>query len=214
MELIKPIIKVGNSAGVLLPKKWLHGEAKVTLLVRPLNLEEDILNILRPYLSSVIGIALTGSYARKEETIRSDIDVLAITTNISKKIKKGKFDIILISREETENLLRNNAIPILPILIEAKPILNSEIIDKYRKTSLTKNNLKWHFETTRSALKVQKESIGLAELEDKTISDNIVYSLILRLREAYIVDCLSKAKQYTTKSFLALLDKIQISREI
>lgn len=213
MELIKPIIKVGNSAGVLVPKEWLHGEAKVSLVVRPLNLEEEIINILKPHLSLVICIALVGSYARKEQTTRSDIDVLAVTSNISKKIKKGKYNIILISREEAEVSLKNNVLPILPMLMEAKPILNSELLEKYKKTSLNKNNLNWHFETTKSALKVQKKTIEIAELENKSISDNIVYSLMLRLREAYIVDCLRSKKQYATKNFLALLDKIGVSRE-
>ena len=44
-ELIKKTIRVGNSAGVLLPKEWLNTEVKVVL--QPRNIEKDILDILR-----------------------------------------------------------------------------------------------------------------------------------------------------------------------
>ena len=43
--LIKKTIRVGNGAGVLLPKEWLNTEVKVVL--QPLNIEKDILDILR-----------------------------------------------------------------------------------------------------------------------------------------------------------------------
>ena len=44
MELIKNTIRVGNSAGVLLPKEFLNTQVKIVL--QPLNIEKDILDIL------------------------------------------------------------------------------------------------------------------------------------------------------------------------
>ena len=44
MELIKETIRVGNSAGVLLPKEFLN--TKVKIVLQPLNIEKDILEIL------------------------------------------------------------------------------------------------------------------------------------------------------------------------
>jgi len=41
MELIKNTIRVGNSAGVLLPKEFLNTQVKVVL--QPLNIEKDVI---------------------------------------------------------------------------------------------------------------------------------------------------------------------------
>ena len=102
MELIKNTIRVGNSAGVLLPKEFLNTQVKIVL--QPLNIDKDVLNILieEKMLKNVLGCYLTGSYARKEQTIESDVDILVITDKINKRIKKGKYEITCISRGEVE----------------------------------------------------------------------------------------------------------------
>ncbi len=207
-ELIKPIVKVGNSAGVVLPKEWLGGKAKIKLVKKPINIKKDVLEILAAYLYDVQGIYLVGSYAREEQTDKSDVDVLVITNKTNKKIEQGKYNLILISKEQVENSLRNNVLPLLPMLKEAKVVLNAELIVGYKKTGLTKRNLKFHIETTKSAMRVDKESIEIKEEENESISDNIMYSLVLRLRELYIVDCLIKNKKLTTKGFLELVKTI------
>ena len=208
MELIKNTIRVGNSAGVLLPKEFLNTQVKIVL--QPLNIEEDILEILLGggILKNVLGIYLIGSYARKEQTIESDVDVLVITDNINKKIEKGKYEIICISKEEVERQLKENAFPILPMMIEAKPIINKKLLNKYAKTLLTKKNLKWHIDTTKSAMRVVNASIKLSKERDIRESDASAYSLILRLRTLYIIDCMRKNKLWTKKDFLRLVKKI------
>ena len=130
-ELIKEIVRVGNSAGVLLPKQWLNGRARVELIEKPLDLEKDILNILKPYLKGIKGIYLVGSYARGEQSKESDVDVLAITENENKEIKEGKYEILLVSQKNLGNILTKNILPLLPMLKEAKPILNEELIRGY-----------------------------------------------------------------------------------
>ena len=55
-ELIKPIVRVGNSAGIVLPREWLNGKAKVELIEKPIDIKRDILEILEPYLEDVVGI--------------------------------------------------------------------------------------------------------------------------------------------------------------
>ena len=86
MELIKNTIKVGNSAGVLLPREYLNTSVKITL--EPLNLEEDIFKILlrKNLLKDTKGIYLVGSYARKESTFESDVDVLVVTSKTNRRI--------------------------------------------------------------------------------------------------------------------------------
>jgi len=208
MELIKNTIKVGNSAGVLLPKEFLNSQVKIVL--QPLNVEKDILKILleEKILVNVLGVYLIGSYARKEQTIESDIDVLVITNKIDKRIVKEKYDILLVSKEVVDNKMNENVFPLLPMMIEAKPIINKDLIKNYINTQLTKKNIKWHIDTTKSAMKVVKEYIKLAEEMEEKVSDSASYSLILRLRTLYIIDCLKNRKLWTKKEFLGLIKKI------
>jgi len=213
MQIIKKIIRVGNSAGIVLPKSWHGGEARVELIKKPLNIEEDVLKILKPYLPNILGIYLVGSYARGEQTAESDVDVLVITSNINKRIEKGKYHILILPLEDVENTLKNNIIPLLPMLKEARPLMNSNLLEKYAKFLITKKNLKWHIETTKSALRISKEFIEIANMDKIPISDNIMYSLILRLRGVYIVDCLINNKKSTKKGFLRLIKKITGSTE-
>ena len=200
---------MGNSAGVLLPKKWLNSQVKIVL--QPLNIEKEILEILleENLLAEVQGIYLVGSYARGEQTIESDVDVLVITNKIKKLIKKGKYDITLIPKENVESQLKKNILPLLPMLIEARPLLNEELIKPYENTKLTKRNLDFHIETTKSAMNVCREALKLAkDLNEEKISDAYAYSLILRLRGIYIVECLIEGKAWTNKELLKLIKSV------
>ncbi len=208
MELIKNTIKVGNSAGVLLPKKFLNTQVKIVL--QPLNIEKDILEILleKKVLCKVLGAYLVGSYARGEQTIKSDIDVLVITEDLNDKIEKGKYDLMLVSKELADEKMKKNIFPLLPMLIEAKPIINKKLLIEYVNTPITKRNIKWHIDTTKSAMRVVREYIRIAEEMEEKVSDAASYSLILRLRTIYIIDCLRKKKLWEKKEFLSLIKKI------
>ncbi len=208
MELIKNTIRVGNSAGVLLPKEFLNTQVKIVL--QPLNIEKDILDILheKKLLPQVLGIYLIGSYARGEQTIESDVDVLVITENLNDKINRGKYDLMLVSKELVDEKMKKDIFPLLPMMIEAKPIINEGLLNQYKKTPLTKENIKWHIKTTKSAMNVVRKYIEFAKKAGKGVSDAASYSLILRLRTLYIIDCLKKRKMWTKKEFLNLIKKI------
>ncbi len=214
-ELIKPIIRVGNSAGVLLPKKWIHGMARIKLIAKPINIKKDILEILESYLKEIMGIYLIGSYARGEQTERSDVDVLVVTNRKSDRIKKGKYDILLITKEDINDALKNNALPILPMLKEAKALLNSKLLDEYKeKIKLSKKNLQWYLSITKSAIKLNKASIIVdKERDSRNCSDAVSYSLILNLRSTYIIDSIKKKQKWSNKGLLSLIKKISGSRE-
>ncbi len=207
-EIIKPIVKMGNSACVLLPKAWIDGKAKIELIEKPIDIKEDLFEILNLYLKDVVGIYLVGSYARGEQTNESDIDVVVITNNLEKRIKKGKYEIIILSKNSVEKQLKNNILPLLPMLKEAKPLINAEFLESYKKTKLTKRNLKFHIETTKSAMKVIEKSLELSREMKIKEGDGSAYSLILRLREFYLVDCLRKEKKWTKNEFLRLIKNI------
>ncbi len=211
--IIKPVIRLGNSAGVILPREWLNGQARVVLVKAPSNINKEVFEILDSVLESVLGIYLVGSYARGEEKEDSDIDVLVITSDINSKIKKGKYDIILISKKNLESELDNNILPLLPMLKEAKPITNKDLIREYQSTSLSHKNLKWHFETTKTALNVIKEAVELAKERKEKISANIVYSLILRLRQVLIVSSLIANRKATNEELKRIIKKLTGSLE-
>ena len=208
MEIVKTAIKVGNSAGVLLPKKWLN--AKVKVILEPLDLEKDVLEILAEegILKKILGIYVVGSHARNEQTSESDIDILVITTDLNEKITKGRYDIMCISQKEVQRQLKENALPLLAMVREAKTILNENLLKEYKKTPLTLKNSEWHIETTKSAMDVVKEYIKLAEETGERISDSAAYSLILRLRTLYIINCIRKNKQLSTREFLKSIKEI------
>ena len=187
MEIIKSTIKVGNSAGVILPRKWLNMQVKVVL--EPMNIEKEVVDILlnKGLLMNVLGIYLVGSSARNEQDIDSDIDILVITDSINQKIKQGKYEIICIGKTELETQLKKNILPILPMIKEARAIVNEGLIKDYLSSKITKQNLKYHIETTKSAMGIIKKEITLSDETNGKVSDASAYSLILRLRSIYIL---------------------------
>ncbi|MBS3078563.1 nucleotidyltransferase domain-containing protein [Candidatus Pacearchaeota archaeon] len=202
-SIIKPIIRVGNSAGVVLPLEWYGGKARIELIQKPLNIKADILDILNDYMENILGVYLTGSYARKEQTNDSDVDVLVVTSDINKKINKGKYEILMISLDELKKA-RDIVIPIIPMLKEAVPIINKKLLDELLDFNIKKENLKWHLETTKSSLKMIRTILNI---EEDKVGGNVIYPLILRLREAYIIDCLLKNRKYRKKDFLEMLKR-------
>jgi len=135
MELIKPIVKIGNSSGVVLPRKWLHRKARIQLIQEVSDIAGDIIEILinKEIMKNVMGIYLTGSYARGEQREESDIDVLIISNNIDEHIKEGIYDLMIISKRKIRKILEKNILPILPMLREAKSLMNESLIEDFKK---------------------------------------------------------------------------------
>ena len=213
MELIRKITKMGNSSHVVLPKEWLNGRARVELIEKPANINEDVLRILNPHLKDILGIYLVGSYARKEETKDSDVDVLVVTDDLDKKIKEGKYEIILISKDNLDKSLKRNILPLLPMLREAKTIMNKELLEKYKNTKINKENTKWIIDLTKSSRKICKIAIEMSKEDNKNISDGVAYSLILGLRTIYVLDCLKKNKTPTSRELKNLVIHIVKTEE-
>lgn len=203
--IIKQAIKLGNSAGVILPKSWEYKKVKVELVES--SIIKNIFSIIygEDLFSEVIGIYLFGSYAREEEKPNSDIDVLVITENINRIIKRGQYDILFISKEKLEKNLKKS-LYLYSIIKETKTLLNNSLIDKYQKEKINLpinkiiNEISW-------ILKINKESIELSKEEGEKIRDGIAYSIILRLRELFLVECLLNNKNYANKEFLKIIEQ-------
>ena len=171
------------------------------------------MKILGPYLSDIAGIYLVGSYARNEETKNSDIDILVITNKTNKRIKQEKYELILISKDKVEIILKKSALPLLPMLKEAKSILNERLIKSYKNAHLTKLNLEMSLNMIKSALNVNRSFIDLSKEDKSNCSNAVAYSLILNLRSVYIIECLIKNTKWTNKELQKTIKKITGSLE-
>ncbi len=211
--ILRKTIKSGNASAVVLPKAWLDKRVKIELIDKtPELILYDALEIIKSDidLSEIIGIYLAGSYAREEQTDASDIDILVISEKTDKEIiKKDNYEIMIVSLNLLNYKLKENLLPVGTMLKEAKPLLNSNFLKKI-KIEVTKKNVNWYLKTTKDRLKIIKNSIDMIEKNkpDGKLSDAVAYSLILRLRTLYMIDCLIRDKVYNKDEFINLIKKI------
>lgn len=206
---IKKAIKAGNSSAVILPRSWLNKEVRIELIKKtPEIILYDVLEILKKYitLKSVMGVYLTGSYARGEEDENSDIDILVITNNIDKEmISEGIYNIMIVSYQLVNQKLEENLLPIGPMIKEAKPLINWGLIEDL-EIEITKKNIKWYINTTKEKLDIIKEYVNEAKTKNKKyFVDKIAYTLVLRIRTLEIIKRLIQNKVYSKKEFMTLI---------
>jgi len=215
---IKKAIKAGNSSAVILPRAWLNKEVRIELVKKtPEIILHDVLEIIKKCikLEEVIGVYLTGSYARGEEDEDSDIDVLVITDKINKElIQEGIYNILMVSYQLVNQKLDGNLFPVGQMIKEAKPLINGDYI-KDLEIEVTKKNVKWYIDTTKEKLEIIKEYIDNAknskDKKKKYLWDKIAYTLILRIRTLEIIKKLIQNKDYSKREFIKLIKRISNS---
>ncbi|MBS3066250.1 nucleotidyltransferase domain-containing protein [Candidatus Pacearchaeota archaeon] len=202
-EIIKQAFKLGNSAGVILPIEW--KDKKVVIKLIDKSIQQEIIEILdeRDLLKNTIGIFLAGSYARGEETESSDIDILVVTDCIDKQIKIGKYEIILISKNKFEKAIIKN-LYLVSLINEAKVILNNDFL-KYYKDKTSKILIKKHLDEIKSITKINDGFVKIDEELGEKVADETLYSIVLRLRELYLIECLKNNKNQSNKEFVNLI---------
>ncbi|MFA7708110.1 MAG: nucleotidyltransferase domain-containing protein [Candidatus Pacearchaeota archaeon] len=204
METItKQTREVGTSAGVLLPRSWLNKQVVVTLFEPSKEkILQDIITCLFEHdlNEEVKGIYLYGSYARGDFDFNSDIDILIITQNTNKLINYNNYEILLVSEDSFSKNLPNN-LNYLSLLKEIKVILNKELIEEYR-TKKYNLNIKKNISEIEGVFKINQDSVKMCQENNLNIPDGIVYSIVLRLRELYLIKCLVSNKTYNKKEFL------------
>ncbi len=201
-QIRKKVVPFGNGSIVYTPKDWIGREVIVTL--PRYSLREEIFNILEPYLPCIQGIYLYGSYARGENEQNSDIDLLVVS-NKDFKIKRERYEVTVISLEKLKENIRKNPVYML-VIKEAKALLNDHILEELKKIELNKKNLRWLLEDTESILDINREIIEM----EQTDFNGVAYSLVLRLRLVYMIDCLLKNKVYTNKGFRKYAENIGV----
>ncbi|MDP3766138.1 MAG: DUF2080 family transposase-associated protein [Nanoarchaeota archaeon] len=175
----KLVQKFGNSGHIILPKEYVG--KRIRFIAEPKTFEDiksEILEILKPYLGNIMGVYLYGSYSRDEQTIDSDIDILVITNTKLKVIDQiNDYSVVSITLKELENALNTNAVLILPIIKEAKTIINPILLEKYKEYTFTNSNIRLFVGSSIKALELNKKGLGLGfEV------GSIIYSLMLRIR--------------------------------
>jgi predicted nucleotidyltransferase len=213
MEIqIKKAVKAGNSSAVILPRAWLNKDVRIELIKKtPETILSEVIQIIKKYieLKEIIGVYLTGSYAREEEDENSDIDILVITSKDDREmISEGIYNILIISSELLRQKLKKDLFPIGQMINEAKPLLNSSYIDSI-EINVTRNNIKWYLDTTEDKLKIIKKVINkMKRINKKYAGDKLAYTLILRIRTLHIIEKLIEKKNYSKKEFIKIIKKI------
>jgi len=204
METItKQTREVGTSAGVLLPRSWLNKQVVVTLFEpsKEKILQDIIICLFEHDLNEEVkGIYLYGSYARGDSDFNSDIDILIITQNTNKLVNYNNYEILLVSESSFSKNLPNN-LNYLSLLKEIKVILNKELIEKY-KIKKYNFNIKINLSEITGVFKINQESINMCKDNNLNLPDGVVYSVVLRLRELYLMKCFLSRKNYYKKDFL------------
>ena len=87
MKILKEVVSIGNGAAVYVPKEYSGREVLITLPEGIDEIKNRILRSLIEWMPNIIGVYLFGSYARKEEDMLSDIDILVVTQEKNEQIK-------------------------------------------------------------------------------------------------------------------------------
>jgi predicted nucleotidyltransferase len=186
--VVKRVMRSGNAGSVYVPKEWI--DQKVTVM--PMSIKENILQITAPHLENIAGIYLYGSYARGEEIPDSDIDILIVTDRKIPLRKYAGIDMLVVKIDEIRDRIKKDPIGYYSIIKEAVPIMNEFLLNELKKVRLDHEGIRWYYETTESALSIVK---GLLEMEGDLSGS--IYSLILRLRGMYLIQCNLRNRKYS-----------------
>ena len=213
MEIqIKRAVKAGNSSAVILPRAWLNKEVRIELVKKTdETILSDVIDILKGHLllRDVIGVYLTGSYARGEESENSDIDILVITKDIDREMtSEGVYNILIVSKALLEQKLSYDLLPVGQMIREAKPLLNSDYLDSV-EVKISKNNIKWYLETTEDKIKLIEKIIKkVGKKGKKYLSGRIAYTLVLRIRTLLIIKKIIRNENYSKNEFVKVIKNI------
>lgn len=206
----KIVQRFGNSGHIVLPKPYIGKRIRFIAESKTFgDIKSEILEILKPYLENIWGVYLYGSYARNEQTISSDADILVIAdTKLRIMDKIGYFHIVSSTSEEIEDILEHNAVLILPIIKEAKTIINPNLLEKYSKQRFTKKNTGQFLASTKKILELNQKGLKL-EFE----IGSLIYSLMLRIRGLLMIKVSHSNELYSKSLLLDYLRNNNMSKE-
>lgn len=196
MKIIKNVVEIGNGAAVYVPREYKGKQVLVVLPEKVEDIKKRVLTKLVEFMPNVLGVYLYGSYAREEAAIESDIDLLVIVREKDEKIS-GLFndiDIRVLTLENIKNSIMNFPIPITIMLQESIVFLNPLLLEELKKEKHNPRGLRWHFEDIKGMIKIIMKFI---KLDDENIDASNVYSLIMRARVLYMIECFLKNRSFS-----------------
>ena len=206
----KIVQKFGNGGHIVLPKEYVG--KRIRFIAEPKAFEDiksEVWETLKPYSSNILGIYLYGSYARGEQAVDSDIDILVITgTKLKIAEKAHNYSVISATIEEIDATLKTNAVLILPILKEAKTIVNPALLYTYKYYKFTAGNTKSFVDSCRKILELNKKGLEL----DFEIG-SMVYSLMLRIRGLLMIKLISDDMLYSKSRLFGYLERNGLAKE-
>ncbi len=200
-QIIRKVTGIGNGAHIFAPKEWM-GEEVFVVRRQKKSIKERILSAIEPYLEHIEGAYLYGSYARKEQTKDSDIDLLLITSK-KLKIKRQGYEIISIEKEKVQEAIKIAPVLVYSALSEAVPIINIKLLEELKSKYAPKlSDFKEFLESTKRIILINEQFLEEDKRNEiKEESENIPYSLILRVRGILIINSLLSGKSYSHKDF-------------
>ena len=194
MEAItKTVKKYGNSGGVYLPNDWVGGRVRVELVEEPAS-PLEILGKLP--LQHAISVIVYGSFARNEMTRDSDIDVILAVDEDAKIDLPNipRYDIQIMTVQQLRSAMVHDPIFHKSISDSSNAIVNHGFLEDLKKEKLNMSGVRTRIDLAESALGITKSM-----LEYDGDFTKLTYSVILRIKEMIILECLFSGKKYTTK---------------
>ena len=204
----KIVQRFGNSGHVVLPKEYVG--KRIAFLGQPKifgDIKREVLEMLAPCSEHILGVYLYGSYARQEEAAESDVDILVVADRklqLEKKILA--YSIAVVTLNEMDTLLRENAVLLLPIIKEAKAVINPMLLEGYKEKTFTFRNTHTFLENTTKILGLNRKGLDM----DFEIG-SLVYSLMLRIRGLLMIELIRNGGSYSKSALFEFLRSNGIS---
>lgn len=216
MKLIKKVIEIGNGAAVYVPKEYSGREVIVILPEGVQDIQRRVVSSLIEHMPNILGVYLYGSYARHEQEPDSDIDILVITKEKNEEIKNAlnekDIDVRVVSLESIKKATAEYPLFIFPILQEAVVLLNPTLLEELKNLPFNAKKIKWHIDEIKRTLRIIETFIAL---DDKNIASSHIYSLLMRVRVCFLLECLLKRKRFSNETVRnVLLDNGFTSKEV
>lgn len=204
-QLTKRVVRSGNGGAVWVPKTWLGEEVVIILPEKPrLSMKKQILHLLEPYLQDILSVSIYGSYARHETTEESDIDVLVITKDKQFKVlsSDGKIEFLVLPLQKMKEAMQKYPALYYQIVQEAEPLINASVLQELKTIPLQKKSVLEYLKETKEHIKSNKEFIELDKLDGAYITSfSVLYSLLLRLRALFMMDCILSHTAFSNNMF-------------
>jgi len=124
-QFLRRTIKVGNSAGVLLPKALLGSEVVVRVVNLPLNVNKDAIKMLLPFMEDLVGVFSIQVNEKK-------IEILAASTSLTKTFEKGNYKIDIVPILLLRKSIKEKQ-AVREKIVKAKPIVNKRLLGDLKK---------------------------------------------------------------------------------